>query len=306
MDKINDIDSLDNPESEYNFDLNYKCKHCNQEFWEDNFNIAIFIYGLFLLIGKENEYVGLTCPNCLNTILVKENRELVNYVKQNLSLPVMSFPINFVRDKDVDPDISQGIVTLYFKFKYHSFAKYDWRKNPVIKDFDIKDITNELTENFEDELYHEEEEPPQLEKYLFSYFKEGRELPIGPYVSMLWFREDQIYDLVTIENDEKLRIFPRYIHKIWEIENIEHFCWYYYLPDGQANKDKTSLHSDFVNILTAPPSPFELPITNLSSYVFLWKTPHPFECQSAFKFDPPSASKNDPPEVIFLGQAASF
>jgi len=41
--------------------------------------------------------------------------------------------------------------------------------------------------------------------------------------------------------------------------------------------DKTRLASDFVDIFTAEPSPFELPILKLSSYEFLWKTPHPFE-----------------------------
>ena len=100
---------------------------------------------------------------------------------------------------------------------------------------------------------------------------------MGSYFSVWWFREDQIDDLLKIENDKKLRIFPRYIHKISEIENIERFCWDYYLPEGQVNKDKTRLASDFVDILTAEPSPFELPILKLSSYEFLWKMPHPFE-----------------------------
>ena len=40
---------------------------------------------------------------------------------------------------------------------------------------------------------------------------------------------------------------------------------------------KLQLSTNFVEILTAKPSPLELPIHNLSSYEFLWKMPHPFE-----------------------------
>ena len=147
---------------------------------------------------------------------------------------------------------------------------------------------------------------------------------MGPYFSIWWFREDQIDNLVKIENDEELRIFPRYIHKISEIENIERFCWEYHLylnhlieqkKEAEENIDKlkdiakqqnTSLQemleanfgfttpemveiminqyvenekerklklsTNFVEILTAKPSLLELPILNLSSYEFLWKT----------------------------------
>ena len=40
---------------------------------------------------------------------------------------------------------------------------------------------------------------------------------------------------------------------------------------------KLKLSTNFVEILTAEPSPLELPIFNLSSFEFLWKMPHPFE-----------------------------
>jgi hypothetical protein len=154
----------------------------------------------------------------------------------------------------------------------------DYPKNiPAIKGFDIPDYPIQLHDFFEDELSHYMGENPQLqEKYLCPYIPYG-EPPMEPYFSIWWFREDQIDNLVKIENDEELRIFPRYIHKISEIENIDRFCWNYYFPEGQVNRDKTRLPYDFVDILTAEPSPIELPIINLSSYEFLWKTPHPFE-----------------------------
>jgi hypothetical protein len=258
-------------------EINFKCDHCRQEFWGENFNIAAFLYGVFLLLGQEKEYVGLTCPNCIKTILIKDNSDLVDYTKQNLSLGEMSFPIYLVRDKDDDPDYSHGLIPFSSKLRYHSSVNYDPVQIPEIKDFNIIDWSGRLTNNLEVKLDYYMGENPQLqEKYLCPYIPYG-EPPIGPYFSIWWFREDQIDDLVKIENDEELRIFPRYVHKISEIENIDRFCWNYYLPEGQINGDKTRLPSDLVDILTAEPSPWELPILNLSSYEFLWKTPHPFE-----------------------------
>jgi len=258
-------------------DINFKCEHCGQEFWGENFNIAAFLYGIFLLLGKEKEYVGLTCPNCIKTILIKNNSDLVDYTKQNLSLGEMSFPIYLVRDKDDDPDYSQGLIPFSSKLRYHSSVNYDPVQIPAIKDFDIPYWSGQLTNNLENELSHfMDENPHPQEKYLCPYI-EGGEPPMGPYFSIWWFREDQIDDLVKIENDEELEIFSRYIHKISEIENIDRFCWNYYLPEGQVSGDKTRLPSDLVDILTAEPLSIELPIINLSLYEFLWKTPHPFE-----------------------------
>jgi len=260
-------------------EINFKCDHCQQEFWADNFNIAAFLYGVFILFGKENEYVGLTCPNCIKIILIKDNSSLVNYTKQNLLSGEyeMSFLIYLVRDKDDDLDYSQGTVPFCSKLRYHSSVRSDPMKIPAIKDFDIPGSFMPLIDDFANEFELTKEEHPELqEKHLCPYLSSG-EHPMGPYFSVWWFREDQIDDLVKIENDKELRIFPRYIHKISEIESIERFCWDYYLPDGQSNKDKTRLPSDFADILTTAPSSWELPIFNLSSYEFLWKTPHPFE-----------------------------
>lgn len=310
-------------------EINFKCENCGQEFWDENFNISAFLYGVFLLFGKEKEYVGLTCPKCLKTILIKDNSDLVNYTKQNLLSGEMSFLIYLVRDEDDNQDMSQSLVSFYPKLRYHSSVKHNPKQIQEIKHFDIPYWSGPLTNNLEDELSHYMGENPQLqEKYLCPYIPYG-EPPMGPYFSVWWFREDQIDDLVEIENKEDLRIFPRYIHKISEIENIELFCWENHLylnhlieqkreaeetieklkeiakqqntnlqeileanfgvitPEmvefminqyvENEKERKVKLSTNFVEILTAEPSPLELPITDLSLYEFLWKTPHPFE-----------------------------
>ena len=89
----------------------------NKNSGRNNFNIAAFLYGVFILLGKEKEYVGLTCPNCIKTILIKDNSDLVNYTKQNLlsGEHEMSFLIYLVRDKDDDPDYEPRHGSILFK-----------------------------------------------------------------------------------------------------------------------------------------------------------------------------------------------
>ena len=117
--------------------INFKCDKCQHEFWEDNFNIAAFLYGVFLLLGEEKQYVGLTCPNCIKTILIKDNSDLVDYTKQNLSSGQMSFLIYLVRDRDDNQETNHTLVPFYPKLRYHSSKKYDPDHIPEIKDFDI-------------------------------------------------------------------------------------------------------------------------------------------------------------------------
>ncbi len=193
--------------------FNFTCEHCGQEFWEENFNISVFLYGVFLLLGKEKEYVGLTCPNCIKTILIKDNSDLVNYTKENLSYEAESFLFNL------------GGFPFYPQPRYHSSTNYDPKQISEIKGFDILYWYGELTEYVEDELDCYIGEHPQFkEKYLCPYIRGGKP-PMGAYFSLWWFRKDQIDDLVDIENSKGLRIFPRYIQNISEIEKIDRFCW---------------------------------------------------------------------------------
>ena len=208
-------------------EIDFKCDHCGQEFCDDNFNIAVFLYGLFILLGKEKEYVGLTCPSCIKTILIKDNSDLVSYTKQYLLSGEyeMSFPVYFVTEKDDHSNFSQKTIPFGSQIRYHSFLRSNPKQIPELRDFEILDWSGELTEYIEAELdFYMEENPYFKENYLCPYIKGGTPL-MGVNFSVWWFRDDQIDDLVDIENNKGLRVFPRYIHKISEIEKIEQFCW---------------------------------------------------------------------------------
>ena len=66
--------------------LNTECPHCRQEFSEEGFHIAVFLYGIFFLIGKDHGYAGFTCPNCLNNFLLKSD---ITHLTNTISAPFL-------------------------------------------------------------------------------------------------------------------------------------------------------------------------------------------------------------------------
>ncbi|MHA2404572.1 MAG: sigma 54-interacting transcriptional regulator, partial [Candidatus Kariarchaeaceae archaeon] len=52
---------------------------------------------------------------------------------------------------------------------------------------------------------------------------------VGPAMIIWWFREEKISDLIDIENETGLKVFPRYILYDPLYPAIETFCWDYYL-----------------------------------------------------------------------------
>lgn len=205
---------------------------CDQEFTLETIEIAAFLYGIFYLLGENKGYVGITCPKCLKTLLMQGDRELFDLTKSRIS----SSPIII------------GNVQYDIQLRYYSPCNYIPNENSVFKDYDIhplfiERIEDEITE-FESNLHHFiDEEPINREEFLCSYNFDG-EHPIGPSVLVLWFRDGQIEDLVDIENKYKLRIIPRYFHKISIYEDIGHFCWSNYLYLRYLNDHKAGMEAD--------------------------------------------------------------
>ena len=86
----------------------------------------------------------------------------------------------------------------------------------------IKDI-----EDLEAGMFSYLEDTPSIsEEYLCSYIPKWKPY-VGCFFNVCWYREEQIFDLVKIENRERLRIFPRYISEGFTIDEIETFCWKY-------------------------------------------------------------------------------
>ena len=90
---------------------------------------VLIFYGIFFLVGKRVKYIGLNCPKCLKTILLKCSEDLFVLIKKNLSLPIPSR----YSDKtvlNINPPLS-------FSLYYHSTPNFFSKDNPALKRFDI-------------------------------------------------------------------------------------------------------------------------------------------------------------------------
>ena len=195
-----------------------RCPRCSQEFSDEGFNVAVFLYGIFFLVGKEIGYAGITCPSCLNTICHRGSKEAIVALKQILS-----------------GMISLGNYTLDPQLRYYSSLSGSPTDIPLIGEFKIPCINHELGGNESPTLSdiittYLEENPGLEEGYLCSFIEDGND-PSGTICQVWWINENDVEKLIQIENIKGIKIFPRYYHHCELIEDVDRFCWNY----GYAN-----------------------------------------------------------------------
>ena len=188
--------------------LDCACEHCDQPINQFVLSISVFLYGAAVLAGPKLGYVGITCPSCLNTILLKGD----SLVRLYQDMELFFGPNN----SHLDPAL-----------RYHSSVLYSPNQIEYLDAFNIPTwccpLSDNSKENFHGELgMYLESEPRLSQEYLCSYIY-GNAVPIGSFASIWWFRLDEIEKLVQIENEHQVRVFPRYVHKM---------AWYGSAPEG--------------------------------------------------------------------------
>lgn len=246
--------------------LDFKCQSCGQHFTPETFYLAITFYGIFFLVGKEYGYFGINCPSCLKIILQRSTLKEVINLKSSVSTM-----INF------------GECSILPQMKYYSSVNHSTHYAPNIGMFDIRRWNSEFSSaDFQltlEKLNHYIAENPELtENYLCSFIADNT-FPAGNFMSVWWYKNDQIQSLVQIENEDHLKIFPRYYYSFSLLEDIEQFCWEHYLYQEylnclkiEAEKDMDSLRQiakfkghDFDGILKANPDLLTPEILELSN-----------------------------------------
>jgi hypothetical protein len=216
MDNAGTISYQSNSDPIKNESLTVDCPHCDQHFSEGSIKIATFLYGAFFLVGKEIAYFGITCPSCLKTIYKKDGVQNIN-----VTLNYLSSPIDLA-DYQFDANL-----------RYFSSTSTFSEKIPELEMFDIRPYEFcSSPDSFENDimgiLYHQEECPDLAENYLCSFITSGP--PFMGYSSLiLWFKPEEVKNLVKIENDDGIKIFPRYYYQCPLIEEVNLFCWENYL-----------------------------------------------------------------------------
>lgn len=192
----------------------FRCDHCNCRLSEDSLNLAIFLYGFFSLHKRNKSYIGITCPSCMTTILIKENRSPASlFIKLSSTI---SFG-NLVLQTQLIYFISNyhhGLVCQYlqdlkpFKINYfHSGVSEDGLKS-------INDrIDCYIAEN-------------GLDDHLCSFVAAGSPFPPIELL-VLWVDEQHIEELIKYEQENNVRIIPRYMFQMNLVDRIEAFCALY-------------------------------------------------------------------------------
>jgi hypothetical protein len=196
--------------------LTISCPHCDQHYSEESIKIATFLYGAFFLADKETAYVGITCPSCLKTIYKKDSVQKINVTLNNLS--------SFIDlgNSQLDPNL-----------RYFSSTRTSHEKIPEIEMFDIPQYEILTGPDFYDNeleafLEFQIDNPKFEEEYLCSFISSGPRC-MGYHCLVLWFKPDEIDRLVKIENEDSIKIFPRYYYKSSLIEEVNFLCWENYL-----------------------------------------------------------------------------
>jgi hypothetical protein len=193
--------------------LDIRCPDCGQEFPQEGFHIAVFLYGIFFLVGKEHGYAGITCPNCLNTFFWKDTKNNIVNIKKTSLIIIGSW--------QVFPEFT------YFSPFHQNPKDYNKFKMFDISYWSVRDINNVILRLID----YLKNNPYLNEEYLCSLVLDDLEIEslMGDNLNVIWFREKEIERLVAIENKKKIKIFPRYYCKNELIEKIERFCWKNYL-----------------------------------------------------------------------------
>ncbi len=69
--------------------LKCKNKDCGQEFNNENIQLAIYLHGIFFLIGSSKGFIGFTCPKCSKTRIYEKTCQEILKIKELLASQVV-------------------------------------------------------------------------------------------------------------------------------------------------------------------------------------------------------------------------
>ena len=188
----------------------FKCDQCGEKFTFVYFLFAIALYGVIFLTGREDGYWGIVCPKCKKTSLKKANRKYIESIKGRLNQLSQA-------------DGSQEERIRYYSVPYN-LDDYQGRMlnygSPTIIPLDDSPDILEFSDYF---LTPPNDASIDLSDAYRTYFR--GDPAMGPAMVSWFFKKEAIDDLVEMENETGLKVFPRYAFHDSLIETIDAFCW---------------------------------------------------------------------------------
>jgi hypothetical protein len=178
----------------------FQCDFCEQRYSHFTFQLAVFLYGIALLKGKEEGYAIFTCPSCLKSNIIKNVAIDIIYDSQNIfyldSNAIWSTPLSYFSSTNLPissfPGLEKSDILLWV------------------------DDSNDSDDNSYSDIF---EKFLSKNKWIYeagylSSFQPGHGKPMGLFVSVWFIQADEIQKVVSLENEHEIRYLPRYYHEM--------------------------------------------------------------------------------------------
>ncbi len=234
-------------QTHFNKDVFFKCNHCGITMKESDFSISLFLYGGIFLHGKDDGYLGITCanPECKKTVLKPIDIWALNNLKESLFIDELRY------DADKNP-----------RFKYRAFPYFikpfgeakEWLADS--KRYNLKDVVNCID--------HDEHLSAEIPSGYYSSISHS-DFALGPAIALYWYERKHLNQLLQLENESNIRVFPRFVIDDPLIQSIDDLCWDYELAMDfymemkllipiydvreSISKQRITKNFDFLNIL---------------------------------------------------------
>lgn len=191
--------------------IDFDCENCKSQFSENSLNLATFLYGLIYLGKKGVSYIGITCPNCLDTMLIKEQQypsDLFSRLSSWITIGNSQFHIKLTYFSSIYHHhlLSQHIQSLRpYNINYFTTSLVEDRLNQINEALNGHVVQNDLAD------------------HLCSFsVSDGQSDSIETLI--LYVDENHLENLVKYEKDNNVPIIPRYMHHLELFGQIEEFC----------------------------------------------------------------------------------
>jgi len=263
-----------------------QCDKCKSIHTFDDFSISIIQKGLILLDNPNFCRFGCTCLFCHEATIIKKFSKASSPQEAiDLYNCIYSGQKWFYDILNTSPEMFSGRINICGEelWEYNSFP-YDFIHTTTPSFFYERQISTDYLTNFEEpqsicEDPGDENHPCEKDNtsdLFISYLKGSR--VAQPAVSILWFTEDKIDDLITLESEQKKKVFPRYtiVDSTWK--RMQFFCWNHKLQLDSFKQIEKSVGIPLIEHLSMPS---KNKITTAYEFMSILDQPHPHQTSTA-------------------------
>lgn len=205
--------------------VKHKCSHCGKQ-------VALYDKvasgGVVFLFGKNDGHYGISCPECRKTTLRRLDKG-----------KLVSLRLLLLKRMGRLEGLNQP------RLQYNSFP-YSTDHLPRISDAVTGQFIKPLGGNYgslsQDEIEHDTTDQQAVSESYCSYGL--GDSAMGPAIAVWWFKKESIEDLLGIENNKGLKVFPRYALFDPLVAATQNLCWKHAISGSPLSKLELSAYPE--------------------------------------------------------------